>query len=74
MTGLVLLTGCGGAVYRTKLEIYCPPMAEYSDEYNRKLAEEIDSLPATSTALETAITDYVTLRDRIRTCDAAKDK
>ena len=74
MTGLILLTGCGGAVYRTKLEIYCPPMVVYSPEYNEKLAEEINSLPAESTALETAITDYVTLRDRIRACDEAKDK
>jgi hypothetical protein len=74
MTGLVLLTGCAGTVYRTKLEIYCPPMAQYSPEYNQKLADEIDSLPAESTALETAIADYVTLRDRIRACDEEKDK
>jgi len=74
MTGLVLLTGCAGTVYRTKLEIYCPPIAEYSPEYNQKLADEIDSLPASSTALETALTDYVNLRDRIRACDEEKDK
>ena len=49
-------------------------MAQYSPEYNQKLAEEIDNLPADSTALETAITDYVTLRDRIKTCDEEKDK
>tara|TARA_R100000541_G_scaffold16235_2_gene25845 strand:- start:10536 stop:10685 length:150 start_codon:yes stop_codon:yes gene_type:complete len=49
-------------------------MAEYSPEYNQKLAEEIDSLPASATALETALTDYVNLRDRIRACDEEKDK
>mgnify|MGYP000383193070 CR=1 FL=1 len=72
--GLASLTGCAGTVYRTKLEIYCPPIAEYSPEYNQKLADEIDSLPASSTALETALTDYVNLRDRIRACDEEKDK
>jgi len=74
MTGLVLLTGCAGTVYRTKLEIYCPPMADYSPEYAQKLADEVDNLPASSTALETALTDYVNLRDRIRTCQEEKDK
>ena len=74
MTGLVLLTGCAGTVYRTKLEIYCPPLAQYSPEYNQKLADEIDSLPASSSALETAITEYVKLRDRVKACDAEKDK
>ena len=74
MTALVLLTGCAGTVYRTKLEIYCPPMAEYSHEYSQKLAEEIDSLPASATALETALIDYVNLRDRLRACDEEKDK
>lgn len=49
-------------------------MAQYSPEYNQKLADEIDSLPAESTALETAIADYVALRDRIRACDEEKDK
>ncbi len=48
-------------------------MADYSKEYNEKLAEEITSLPQDSDAIETAITDYVQLRDRIRACENKKD-
>lgn len=70
---MVLLTGCVGTVYRTDLEVYCPPMKTYSDEYNAKLADELDALPSASTAFDTAITDYVALRDRIRACKTERE-
>jgi hypothetical protein len=70
---MVLLTGCAGTVYRTDLEVYCPPMKTYSDEYNAKLAGELDALPSASTAIDTAITDYVALRDRIRACKTERE-
>jgi len=72
--GLASLTGCAGTVYRTNLEVYCPSISDYSSEYNERLAAEIERLPETSSAIETAIKDYAALRDRIRACDTAKDK
>lgn len=49
-------------------------MAEYSSEYNEQLAEELDAPPQSSTAIETAMTDYVNLRDRVRSCEKEKGK
>jgi hypothetical protein len=48
-------------------------MKTYSDEYNAKLAGELDALPSASTAIDTAITDYVALRDRIRACVSERE-
>lgn len=48
-------------------------MAEYSKEYNEKLAEELTELSQDSTAIETAVADYIHLRDRIRACKNEKD-
>ena len=73
LAAIVLLTGCAGTVYRKSLEVYCPPMADYSEEYNNKLADELTSLPQDSEAIETAVADYIHLRDRIRACEEKKD-
>jgi hypothetical protein len=48
-------------------------MKTYSDEYNAKLAGELDALPSENTAIDTAITDYVALRDRIRACVSERE-
>ncbi len=64
----LLLTGCGKTVYRTQLEVYCPPIVNYSKEYNELLANELESLPLDS-AIPMAITDYVKLRDKVRKCE-----
>tara|TARA_R110002073_G_scaffold1398_1_gene9797 strand:+ start:2363 stop:2515 length:153 start_codon:yes stop_codon:yes gene_type:complete len=48
-------------------------MKTYSDEYNAKLAGELDALPSGSTAIDTAIYDYVALRDRIRACVSERE-
>lgn len=71
---MTLLTGCAETVYRTKLEVYCPPLVTYSPEWNAELANELDALPDTSSAIPMAITDYAKLRDRIRRCNIEKDK
>jgi hypothetical protein len=71
---MTLLTGCAETVYRTKLEIYCPPLANYSPEWNESLAQELDALPQEYSSIPMAITDYAKLRDRIRRCNDEKDK
>ena len=73
MTASLLLTGCGETVYRTNLEIYCPPIEQYSSEFNQELADELDALDGDQTTIPTAIADYATLRDRIRACEKEKD-
>ena len=69
----VLLTGCGGTVYRTQLEVYCPPIEKYSTEHNNDLADELDALPEGAYAIPSTIADYAKLRDRIRACENEKD-
>jgi hypothetical protein len=69
----VLLTGCGGTVYRTDLQVYCPPIQNYSQEHNESLADELDALPEGYYAIPSTIADYAKLRDRIRACESEKD-
>lgn len=71
---MILLSGCAGTVYKTDLEIYCPPIEKYSDDYNEKLSEELLALPTEGTAIETALIDYMSLRDKIRACYKERDK
>ena len=68
------LTGCAETVYRTQLEIYCPAIKQYSEDFNNKLADELESLPSDSRAIEEAMGNYIYLRDRIRRCEEEKDK
>ena len=72
----VVISRGGGAkaVCRTQVEIYCPPMVQYSPEWNNALADELDSLPQGYATIPMAITDYAKLRDRIRTCEKEKEK
>ena len=70
----VLLTACEGTVYRTKLEVYCPPMEQYSPASNQALADELEALDEGYTTIPMVITDYAKLRDRIRTCNTERDK
>tara|TARA_R110002153_G_scaffold39858_1_gene114524 strand:- start:1970 stop:2242 length:273 start_codon:yes stop_codon:yes gene_type:complete len=70
----LLLTGCAQTVYRTKLEIYCPQIKQYDERFNNQLANELESLPAASTAIDEAVKNYIYLRDRIRRCEEEKDK
>jgi hypothetical protein len=72
---MTLLTGCAGAVYKTEVEVYCPPIVEYNDEFNVKLLDEIESLPETdgNPAVVEALSDYAALRDKIRACKIERD-
>jgi hypothetical protein len=67
------LTGCVRTVFEPRLEVFCPSIESYSQEFNQKIADEVQSLPAGS-ATEAALIDYIRLRDRIRACNEAKGK
>lgn len=62
------LSGCAETVFRTRLEIYCPPLVTYGDAFSQRLADEIETLPSDSFAIDQALIDYSMLRDRIRAC------
>jgi hypothetical protein len=70
---VVLLTGCERTVYRTNLEVYCPPLKSYSTDFNEILAAELDVLDEDYEAIPEVVTDYIKLRDRIRVCEQEKD-
>jgi len=70
---VVLLTGCEKTVYRTNLEVYCPPLKSYSTDFNEILAAELDVLDEDYEAIPEVVTDYIKLRDRIRVCEQEKD-
>lgn len=73
---LSFLSGCASTVYKTELEIYCPNIVEYDKEFNNRLADEIESLPETdgNPAIVDALSDYASLRDKIRACQEERDK
>ena len=70
----VSLIGCGETVYRTDLEVYCPPIKQYAKDFNNKLADEIESLPSEFDAIPEALSNYTNLRDHIRRCEIERDK
>lgn len=68
LLAMIWLSGCGQAVSKTELNVYCPSIQSYSDEFNGQLADEIERLPETSTSIPQVIGDYVQLRDRLQYC------
>ncbi len=71
---MVLLKGCAETVYRTKLEVYCSPLKQYSQEFNEKLLVELNVLQEEYTAIPTVVSDYVKLRDEVKACQKERDK
>jgi hypothetical protein len=73
---MTFLSGCASTVYKTELEIYCPNIVDYNEEFNNRLADEIESLPDTNgnPAIVDALSDYASLRDKIRACQKERDK
>jgi hypothetical protein len=65
---VVSLTACGMRVSDPDLEVYCPQVREYSEDFNFKLANEIEALPEGSTLIPKVIADYAELRDLLRYC------
>jgi hypothetical protein len=51
----------------SNFHVICPPVKRYSQPFQKQLASEIDELPESS-ALLTAMQDYIELRDQLRDC------
>lgn len=60
-----LLTACVTA--NSDPACVCPPIRQYDREFQRKLADEIESAPANA-AFPMALQDYAVLRGQLKVC------
>lgn len=69
-----LLNACATKGSST-LEVYCPQIVIYNEEFNSQLADELmDVSEEKSKAINTAMIDYIKLRDTLRNCYIERDK
>jgi hypothetical protein len=61
------LTGCVTAGFEAKGLAACPPVVEYSREFQARAAEELAMLPEDSAIAET-LSDYAVMRGQARNC------
>ena len=62
------LTGCVGVDFETSGASVCPPVVEYSREFQARAAEELARLPDGSAVVE-MMADYAVMRDQGQTCE-----
>lgn len=65
--GASWLTGCVKADFETRSMAACPPVVEYSGEFQSRAAEELEILPDGSAVVE-MMADYAVMRDQARAC------
>ncbi len=61
------LTGCATAGFETGSVAACPPVVEYSPEFQARVAEELAFLPEGSAIVE-MMADYAVMREQARVC------
>jgi hypothetical protein len=61
------LTGCATADFETRSVAVCPPVVEYSGEFQVRAAEELAVLPEGSAVFE-MIGDYAVMRQQALSC------
>jgi hypothetical protein len=61
------LTGCATAGFETGGVAACPPVVEYSREFQTRAADELARLPDGSIVVE-MMGDYAVMRDQARAC------
>lgn len=62
-----LLTGCATAGFESGGVAVCPPVVEYSREFQEQAAEELALLPEGSAVAE-MLSDYAVMREQARAC------
>ena len=62
-----LLTGCATAGFEAGGVAACPPVVEYSREFQARAAEELAGLPEGSMIVE-MLSDYAVIREQVRIC------
>ena len=61
------LTGCATAGFEANGLAACPPVVEYSREFQAQAAEELTLLPERS-AISEMMSDYAVMREQVREC------
>ena len=62
-----LLSGCATDGSETHSARICPPVVDYSREFQTRAAEELARLPHGS-AIAEMLSDYAVIRDQVRMC------
>ncbi len=63
----ISLTGCATVASDLRVTTICPPVVEYSREFQARAAGELDLLPDGS-AIAEMMSDYAVMRDQARAC------
>ena len=63
----ISLTACATGVSEPRIATVCPPVVEYTREFQARAAEELDLLPEGS-AIADMLADYSVMRDQARAC------
>ena len=63
----ILLTSCATGGSEPRIATVCPPVVEYSREFQARAAEELRVLPVGS-AIAEMLADYSVMRDQARAC------
>lgn len=63
----ISLTGCATGGSEPRISTVCPPVVEYTREFQARAAEELGRLPVES-AIAEMLADYSVMRDQARTC------
>jgi len=63
----ISLTACATGGSEPRIVTVCPPVIEYSRDFQARAADELDLLPDES-AIAEMLSDYAVLRDQTRSC------
>lgn len=74
IVGMTFLQGCATRVSSPDLEIYCPPIITYSDDFNEKLLSELQDYSGNNDAIVKSLNDYISLRDKVKLCYREREK
>jgi uncharacterized protein YceK len=67
----ISLTGCATVASDARVATVCPPVVEYSRDFQARAADELDLLPEGSAIVE-MLADYSVMRDQARACDGPR--
>lgn len=62
-----LLSGCATVASDARVATACPPVIEYSRDFQARAAHELDLLPERS-AIAEMLADYSVMRTQVRSC------
>ena len=63
----ISLTGCATGSSEPRIANVCPPVVEYTREFQARAADEVEVLPDGS-AIAEMLADYSVMRDQARGC------